>query len=48
MCHTFAKKKKHGEYGLMKLAAKKRHPRYIICRRQIRRYIRSNLKRDPV
>lgn len=45
---TFALNKKHGEHGLMKLAAKKRHPKYILCRRQIRRHIRSNPKKETV
>lgn len=45
---TFALNKKHGEHGLMKLAAKKRHPRYILCRRRIQRYIRSNPKKEAV
>ncbi|MFL9844254.1 DUF4133 domain-containing protein [Flavobacterium rhizosphaerae] len=43
---TFSLNKKYGSHGLMKLSAKKRHPRYIICRRQIRRYIRSNPKKE--
>ena len=45
---TFALNRKYGEHGLMKLAGKKRHPRYIICGRRIRRYVRSNLKKELV
>lgn len=45
---TFSMNKKYGAHGLMKLAAKKRHPKYILCRRQIRRYIRSNPKKETV
>jgi len=45
---TFALNRKYGEHGLMKLAGKKRHPRYIICHRRISRYLRSNLKKEPV
>lgn len=41
---TFALNRKYGEHGLMKLAARKRHPRYIISRRRICRYVRSNPK----
>ena len=43
---TFALNKKYGEHGIMKLTAAKRHPRYILCRRQVRRYVRSNLKKE--
>lgn len=35
---TFSLNKKYGEHGLMKISAKKRHPRYIICRKSIHRY----------
>lgn len=45
---TFALNRKYGEHGLMKLAGKKRHPRYIICQRRICRYVRSNLKKELV
>jgi hypothetical protein len=43
---TFSLNKKHGEHGLMKLAAKKRHPKYIISSRKPGRFIRSNLKKE--
>jgi hypothetical protein len=43
---TFSLNKKHGEHGLMKLAAKKRHPKYIISSRKLGRFIRSNLKKE--
>jgi len=38
---TFSLNKKYGEHGLMKLSAKRRHPRYIICRKPIRRYLKT-------
>jgi hypothetical protein len=34
---TFSLNKKYGRYGLMKLSATKKHPRYIINRKTIRR-----------
>ncbi|MGQ2985060.1 DUF4133 domain-containing protein [Flavobacterium sp.] len=37
---TFYLNKKYGEHGLMKIAARKRHPRYIICRKAIPRYLK--------
>tara|TARA_R110002033_G_scaffold170872_1_gene214620 strand:+ start:56 stop:388 length:333 start_codon:yes stop_codon:yes gene_type:complete len=45
---TFALNKKHGEYGLMKIGAKKRHPRYIICRKSVHRYLKFTLKSSTV
>jgi len=45
---TFSLNKKYGEHGLMKLGAKKRHPRYIMCRKAIHRYLRSNPKNPAV
>ncbi len=41
---TFSLNKKYGEHGLMKLGAKKRHPRYIVCRKAIHRYLRITSK----
>lgn len=41
---TFSLNKKYGEHGLMKLGAKKRHPRYIVCRKAIHRYLRITAK----
>lgn len=41
---TFSLNRKYGEYGLMKKAASKRHPQYIICRKSIHRYIRYTSK----
>lgn len=32
---TFSLNKKYGQHGLMKLSARKRHPKYIICRKAI-------------
>jgi hypothetical protein len=43
---TFAMNKKYGEHGLMKVAARKRHPKYILSRRRIGRLVRSNLKKE--
>jgi len=43
---TFAMNKKYGEHGLMKVAARKRHPKYILSRRRICRYVKSNLKKE--
>ncbi|MBF01037.1 DUF4133 domain-containing protein [Flavobacterium coralii] len=43
---TFALNRKHGEHGLMKLAARKRHPKYITSGRKPGRFIRSNLKKE--
>jgi len=43
---TFAMNKKYGEHGLMKVAARKRHPKYILSRMRIGRYVRSNLKKE--
>ena len=45
---TFSLNRKYGEHGLMKIWAKKRHPRYIICRKPIRRYLRSTAKSSIV
>ncbi|MBL7706783.1 MAG: DUF4133 domain-containing protein [Taibaiella sp.] len=41
---TFSLNRKYGEHGLMKIAARKRHPRYIICRKSIRRNIKFSTK----
>lgn len=43
---TFSLNKKYGEHGLMKIGARKRHPRYIICRKSIRRYTRTSKSRN--
>lgn len=45
---TFLLNKKHGEHGLMKVGAKKRHPRYIICRKPIHRYLKFSPKSNAV
>ncbi|HIB8181413.1 TPA: DUF4133 domain-containing protein [Elizabethkingia anophelis] len=42
---TFALNKKYGEHGLMKLWAKRKHPRYIIRRKPIGSLIRFDFKR---
>lgn len=41
---SFSLNKKFGEHGLMKRAARKKHPRYIVCRKSIRRCIRITSK----
>jgi len=42
---TFSFNRKYGEHGLMKLGAKKKHPRYIISRKSIFRYIKEHSKK---
>ncbi|MBP1163463.1 hypothetical protein JOE44_000347 [Chryseobacterium sp. PvR013] len=42
---TFSLNKKYGEHGVMKLGAKKKHPKYIISRKSIFRYIRVHSKK---
>ncbi|MBW3524716.1 DUF4133 domain-containing protein [Chryseobacterium sp. NKUCC03_KSP] len=42
---TFSLNRKYGEHGLMKLGANKKHPKYIISRKSIFRYLRSNSKK---
>lgn len=37
---TFAMNRKYGEHGLMKVGAKRKHPRYIICRNSIKHLIK--------
>lgn len=41
---TFSLNKKHGEHGLMKIGARKRHPRYIVCRKPVHRYLKFTPK----
>lgn len=36
---TFSLNRKYGEHGLMKIAANRRHPKYLIHRKAIRRFI---------
>ncbi|MVZ63732.1 DUF4133 domain-containing protein [Sphingobacterium humi] len=45
---TFSLNQKYGEYGLMKVGAKKRHPRYIICRKSVHRYLKFTPKSKTV
>lgn len=42
---TFSLNKKYGEFGLMKIGAKKKHPQFIICRKAVKRYLKYNSKR---
>ena len=41
---TFSLNRKYGEHGLMKIGANKRHPRYIICRKAVHRYLKFTIK----
>ncbi|MGV8964029.1 MAG: DUF4133 domain-containing protein [Candidatus Saccharimonadaceae bacterium] len=41
---TFSLNRKYGEHGLMKIGANKRHPRYIICRKAVHRYLKFTAK----
>ena len=43
---TFSLNRKYGEHGLMKVGARKRHPRYIICRKAVHRYLKFTTKPD--
>lgn len=45
---TFSLNKKYGEYGLMKIGARKRHPKYIICRKAVHRYLKFTNKQNAV
>ncbi|MFH6972652.1 DUF4133 domain-containing protein [Flavobacterium petrolei] len=45
---TFSLNKKYGEHGLMKIGARKRHPRYIICRKPVHRYLKFTPKSNAV
>lgn len=42
---TFSLNRKYGEHGLMKLGANNKHPKYIISRKSIFRYLKSNSKK---
>jgi hypothetical protein len=42
---TFSLNNKYGEHGLMKLSARKKHPRYIISRKSIQKYLRVTSKK---
>lgn len=43
---TFALNAKYGEHGLMKLAASKSHPKYIINRRKLSRLFTTKKKEE--
>jgi len=45
---TFALTGKYGEHGLMKLGARKRHPKYIVCRKPAHRYLKLTHKSSAV
>ena len=42
---TFKLNAEYGEYGLMKLTAKRQHPRYLINRRNTRRFFRPQKRK---
>lgn len=42
---TFTLNGKYGEHGLMKWGAHKKHPTYIISRKSIYRYLKTNRKK---
>lgn len=41
---TFSLNAKYGEHGLMKMSAARKHPKYIICRKSLRRYLKAGNK----
>lgn len=41
---TFSLNRKYGQHGLMKISANKRHPKYIICRKPVHRYLKKVTK----
>lgn len=45
---TFSLNKKYGEHGLMKIGARKRHPKYIVCRKSVHRYLKFTVKSQVV
>ncbi|MES2875027.1 MAG: DUF4133 domain-containing protein [Bacteroidota bacterium] len=45
---TFSLNKKYGEHGLMKIGARKKHPRYIICHKAVHRYLKLTPKSNAV
>lgn len=45
---TFSLNQKYGEHGLMKIGAIKRHPRYIISRKPVHRYLKFTSKSTAV
>ena len=45
---TFSLNKKYGEHGLMKIGARKRHPRYIIWRKPLHRYLQFTSKSNAL
>ncbi|WLD24315.1 DUF4133 domain-containing protein [Flavobacterium dauae] len=43
---TFSLNQKYGEHGLMKAGAKKRHPKYVICRKAVHRYFKRKITKQ--
>lgn len=41
---TFSLNSRYGEYGLMKLGAKRKHPQYISCRKPVQELLRLKSK----
>ncbi|MBW7674249.1 DUF4133 domain-containing protein [Chryseobacterium chendengshani] len=45
---TFSLNRKYGEHGLMKRRALKKHPKYIISRKCIYRYLKTNRQKSSL
>lgn len=45
---TFHLNRKYGQHGLMKLAGRKKHPKYITSRKAVYRYFHANMKNQDV
>src|SRR5690606_34196911 len=45
---TFALNGIYRGYGLMMIVSKKRHPKYIICRKAVRRYLKFTSKSNAL
>lgn len=45
---TFNLNAKYGEHGLMKLLAKRQHPRYLINRRNTRRLFKTTKRKEAI
>lgn len=45
---TFNLNAKYGEYGLMKVLAKRQHPRYLINRKNSRRFFHRQKRKEAV
>lgn len=45
---TFSLNAKYGEHGLMKLGANKKHPKYITCRKSVRRFLKCTTQKPAL